>query len=54
MTIGNTKVQAADQVCNLGFFMDNTLKNQVHINILTCLAFNSDAQHKENTLQIGL
>ena len=40
MVIGNTKAQAADQIHNLGFFMDNTLKNQVHINNLTSLAFN--------------
>ena len=40
MAIGNSKVQPADQIHNLGFFMDNTLKNQVHINNLTSLAFN--------------
>ena len=40
MGVSNTKVQAADQIHNLGFFMDNTLKNQVHINNLTSLAFN--------------
>ena len=40
MAISNTKVQAADHIHNLGFSMDNTLKNQVHINNLTNLAFN--------------
>ena len=40
MAISNTKVQAADQIHNLGFFMDNTLKNRAHINNLTGLAFN--------------
>ena len=40
MAIGNTKVQAADHIHNLGFFMDNTLKNQVHINNLTSSTFN--------------
>ena len=40
MAIGNTKVQAANHIHNLGFFMDNTLKNQVHINNLTSSAFN--------------
>ena len=40
MVIGNTKVQAANHICNLGFFMDNTLKYQVHINILTSSSFN--------------
>ena len=40
MAVGYTKAQAADQIHNLGFFMDNTLKNQVHINNLTSSAFN--------------
>ena len=40
MTIINTKVQSADHIHNLGFFMDNTLKNQVHINNLTSSTFN--------------
>ena len=38
--IGNTKVLLVDNICNLGFFMDNTLKNQFHINKLTSSTFN--------------
>ena len=33
--VGNTNVSAVNHVCNLGFLMDNTLKNQSHINKLT-------------------
>ena len=40
IAISNTKVLSVDHVCNLGFFMDNTLKNQFNINNLTCLTFN--------------
>ena len=39
MAISNIKVQAANHICNVGFFMDNTLKNQVLINSLTNSAF---------------
>ena len=39
-TIGNTKVLSVNHICNLGFFMDNTLKNQLHINKLTSSTFN--------------
>ena len=40
IAISNTKVLSADHIHNLGFFMDNTPKNQVHINTLTCSTFN--------------
>ena len=40
IAIGNTNVLAIDHVCNLGFLMDNTLKNQSHINKLTSTTFN--------------
>ena len=40
IAIGNTKALLANHICNLGFFMDHTLKNQVHINNLTCSTFN--------------
>ena len=38
--IGNTKVLLVNHICNLGFFMDNTLKDQFHINKLTSSTFN--------------
>ena len=38
--IGNTNVLSVDHVCNLGFLMDNTLKNQFQINKLTSTTFN--------------
>ena len=53
MTIGNTKVQAADQICNLGFFMDYTLKSGPH-KYPNKFGLQSDAQHMENMLKIGL
>ena len=40
IAIGNTNVLSVDHVCNLGFLMDNTLKNQFHINKLTSSTFN--------------
>ena len=40
IAIGNTKVLSVDHVCNLGFFMDNSLKNQFHIYNLTSSTFN--------------
>ena len=40
IAIGNTNVLAIDHACNLGFLMDNTLKNQSHINKLTSSTFN--------------
>ena len=40
IAISYTKVQTANHICNLGFFMDNMLKKQVHINNLTSSAFN--------------
>ena len=40
IAIGNTNVSAVNHVCNLGFLMDNTLKNQCHINKLTSTIFN--------------
>ena len=38
--IHNTKVLLVNHICNLGFFMHNTLKNQFHINKLTPSTFN--------------
>ena len=40
IAIGKTNVSAVNHVCNLGFLMDNTLKNQSHINNLTSTTFN--------------
>ena len=40
IAIGNTNVLSVDHVCNLEFLMDNTLKNQSHINKLTSSSFN--------------
>ena len=40
IAIGNTNVSAVNHVCNLEFLMDNTLKNQSHINNLTSTTFN--------------
>ena len=40
IAIGNTKVLSVNHVCNLGFLMDNTLKNQFQINKLTSSTFN--------------
>ena len=40
IAIGNTNVSAINHVCNLGFLMDNTLKNQPHIHKLTSTTFN--------------
>ena len=41
IAIGNTNVSAVNHVCNLGFLMDNTLKNQSHINKLTSTTLNN-------------
>ena len=35
IAVGNTNLSAVNHVQNLGFLMDNTLKNQSHINKLT-------------------
>ena len=40
IAIGNTNLSAVNHVCNLVFLMDNTLKNQSHINNLTSTTFN--------------
>ena len=40
LAIGNINVSAVNHVCNLGFLMDNILKNQSHINKLTSTTFN--------------
>ena len=40
IAVGNTNVSAINHVHNLGFLMDNTLKNQSHINKLTSTTFN--------------
>ena len=40
IVISNTKVLLVDHICNLGFFMDNILKNQFYINKLTSSTFN--------------
>ena len=40
IVIGNTKVLSVNHICNLGFYMDNTLKNQFYINNLTSSTFN--------------
>ena len=40
IAIGNTNVLAVDHVHNLGFYRDNTLKNQFHINNLISSTFN--------------
>ena len=40
IAIGNTNVLSVDHVHNLGFQMDNTYKNQSHINKLTSSTFN--------------
>ena len=40
IAISNTNVLSVDHVCNLGFLMDNTLKNQFQINKLTSSTFN--------------
>ena len=37
---GNTNVLSVDHVCNLGFLMDNTLKDQFQINKLTSSTLN--------------
>ena len=39
-TISNTKVLLVNHIHNLGFLMDNILKNQFHINKLTSSTFN--------------
>ena len=40
IAVDNTNVLAINHVCNLGFLMDNTLRNQSHINKLTSSTFN--------------
>ena len=40
IAIGNTKVLSVNHICNLGFIMENMLKNQCYINNLTCSIFN--------------
>ena len=40
IAIDNTNVLTVDHVCNLGFLIDNTLKNQFQINKLTSSTFN--------------
>ena len=40
IAIGNTNVLSVNHVHNLGFLMDNTLKNQFQINKLTSSTFN--------------
>ena len=40
IAICNTKVLSVNHICNLGFYMENTLKNQFHINNLTSSTFN--------------
>ena len=35
IAIGDTTIQPVEYVRNLGFFMDNLLKNHIHINMLT-------------------
>ena len=40
IAVGNTNVSAINHVHNLGFLMDNTLKNQSHISKLTSTTFN--------------
>ena len=40
IAVGNTKVLSIDHIQNLGFFMNNILKNQFHINKLTSSTFN--------------
>ena len=39
IVIGNTKVLSVDQVCNLGFFMDNLLRNHHHIGKITSTTY---------------
>ena len=40
IAVGNTNASAINHVHNLGFLMDNTLKNQSHIYKLTSTTFN--------------
>ena len=54
MAIGNTTVQAANHIHNLGFCMDNTRKNQVHINNLTSSTFNQMLNIRRIHSKIGL
>ena len=37
--IRNTTIQPVESVCNLGYFLDNQLKNGVHINKVTKVSF---------------
>ena len=36
---GNTTIQLVESVCKLGYFLDNQLKNGVHINKVTKISF---------------
>ena len=38
---GSMKIQPADEVRNLGYFMDKFLKNSVHINMLSAAMFHN-------------
>ena len=39
--IGLTKIQPVEEVRNLGYFMDNLLKNSVHVNKLSATMFHN-------------